>query len=463
MQSHSYPGHIMCTEKTKDLIIAAGKEHWVSARLDLVDAKGKGKLQCYWCSTKVKSGSEPSSRRSLTDQETDVIMRSHVDNITSNDITLNRQVSWMTELLEGLLNELISNGNCRHVELLDTNGEPSGVSNIPWNEVAETLSLPKRQNESSMNAIDKRQISSEVKVQLQNYITTIALAYRSNPFHNFEHACHVVMGTKKLLSTFTKSLESSPSTTAYGITSDPLTQFTILFSALIHDVDHAGVSNAQLVLEKSSLAMFYDNKSVAEQNSVTIAWDLLMQSEFLDLRNAITANGSDLITFRQVLVNSVLATDLFDADLKRLRENRWEQAFASTNTDSDVGCNLRATIIIEHIIQAADVSHTMQHWHVYQKWNKKLFVEMYNAYKAGRAAKDPTHGWYEGELGFFDQYIIPLAKKLKTCGVFGVSCDELLDYAMDNRAEWALKGQAIVDDLIREITTSIISQDEETI
>jgi hypothetical protein len=34
--------------------------------------------------------------------------------------------------------------------------------------------------------------------------------------------------------------------------------------------------------------------------------------------------------------------------------------------------------------------------------------------------------------------------KLKTCGVFGVSCDELLDYATANREEWALKGEEIV-------------------
>lgn len=37
--------------------------------------------------------------------------------------------------------------------------------------------------------------------------------------------------------------------------------------------------------------------------------------------------------------------------------------------------------------------------------------------------------WYKGELGFFDNYIIPLAKKLKDCGVFGVSSDEFLNYA----------------------------------
>ena len=69
---------------------------------------------------------------------------------------------------------------------------------------------------------------------------------------------------------------------------------------------------------------------------------------------------------------------------------------------------------------------------------------MYLAYEMGRSPKDPSDGWYKGELWFFDNYIIPLAKKLKECGVFGVSCDEVLDYANDNRMEWEQKGQEIV-------------------
>ena len=32
----------------------------------------------------------------------------------------------------------------------------------------------------------------------------------------------------------------------YGITSDPLTQFACVLSALIHDADHPGVPNAQV-------------------------------------------------------------------------------------------------------------------------------------------------------------------------------------------------------------------------
>ena len=75
---------------------------------------------------------------------------------------------------------------------------------------------------------------------------------------------------------------------------------------------------------------------------------------------------------------------------------------------------------------------------------------MYRAYKDGRSDKDPSEGWYEGELGFFDYYIIPLAKKLKECGVFGVSSDEYLNYAQANRAEWETKGRRVVADYLAE-------------
>ncbi len=40
--------------------------------------------------------------------------------------------------------------------------------------------------------------------------------------------------------------------------------------------------------------------------------------------------------------------------------------------------------------------------------------------------------------------MIPLAGKLKECGVFGVSSDEYLNYALENRREWAAKGEDVV-------------------
>lgn len=77
--------------------------------------------------------------------------------------------------------------------------------------------------------------------------------------------------------------------------------------------------------------------------------------------------------------------------------------------------------------------------------------EMYTAYKQKRMEKNPAEFWYKGELGFFDGYIIPLAKKLKDCNVFGASSDECLNFAVQNRLEWEARGQEIVALMIEEV------------
>ena len=38
-----------------------------------------------------------------------------------------------------------------------------------------------------------------------------------------------------------------------------------------------------------------------------------------------------------------------------------------------------------------------------------------------------------------------MAEKLKECGAFGVSSDEYLNYALENRREWLNKGEAVVE------------------
>jgi hypothetical protein len=235
----------------------------------------------------------------------------------------------------------------------------------------------------------------------------------------------------------------------YGITSDPLTQFAVVLSALIHDVDHRGVPNGVLAEEDKYLASVYQNKSIAEQNSVDLAWNTLMEDEFEALRSTIFSDISELKRFRQLMVNSVIATDIFDKEQSKIRKDRWAKAFSVAQTDRTTkDIHRMATIVIEHLIQASDVAHTMQHWHVYRKWNERLFEEMYGAYQNGRTKKDPSLGWAKGEIWFFDFYVIPLAKKLKECGVFGVSSDEYLNYALENRQEWEAKGASIVETLV---------------
>lgn len=95
-----------------------------------------------------------------------------------------------------------------------------------------------------------------------------------------------------------------------GITSDPLTQFAVVFSSIIHDADHPGVTNSQLVDEGTQLAKKYKNKSVAEQNSVDKVWNILMDPLYSDLRQCLYTTEEELNRFRQVSVISKLCSKM---------------------------------------------------------------------------------------------------------------------------------------------------------
>lgn len=269
-------------------------------------------------------------------------------------------------------------------------------------------------------------------------------SYQRQPFHNFEHASHVVLSIVKLL--------GKMDAVGHNLSlSDPLTKFTVVLAALIHDVDHPGCPNTQLVQEKHPLALAYDNKTVAEQNSFDLAWDLLMKDCYTELRRTIYCDAAGFNRFREVLVHCIVSTDIMDQDLNRNRKLNWSRNFGSdeikpTDGAAAASVNARKTSILELLLQVSDVAHTMQHWHKYRQWSGRLHEEMYKAYMTGRAANDPMQDLYEGELGFIKFYVIPLSERLDQCGVFGSAGPEYLKYALSNHAEWEAKGQAIAEE-----------------
>jgi 3'5'-cyclic nucleotide phosphodiesterase len=432
----------------------ASDRNWLVQRSEQVQIKGKGSMTTFWCEPYAQPASTPSvSNSSKSD------FQAEFPNAAAPDV-FDRLVEWNVDLfavlLKGIVTKRLSSRAKQSIGSFDLSHVSLATMGKPVDEIVEFIDLSEA-GASFSRLPGVISVPPVIVTQLRLFIEAIARQYQANPFHNFEHASHVVMSTKKLLDRISESIkevkEASPPDAPMltGIMFDPLTQFAILFAALIHDVDHPGVSNAQLVVEQDSLATTYNGKSVAEQNSIDVAWSILMRPEYEDLQGCIFATHSDYARFRQIVVNIVLATDLFDRDLKIMREIRWNKAFAArtepvSSNSIQADSRPRATIIMELIIQASDVSHTMQHFTVYKKWNMCLLTEMYEAFASGRTTKDPLDGWYEGELWFFDNYIIPLAQKLRECSVFGVACDEFLDYAKDNRLEWEVKGRNIVQE-----------------
>lgn len=179
-----------------------------------------------------------------------------------------------------------------------------------------------------------------------------------------------------------KSVASSLHDHTYGIVSCPLTQFACILSALVHDVDHQGVPNSQLIKEEADVAWVYKNKCVAEQNSIDVAWKHLMLDKFKELRSTIYASDVELQRFRQLIVNSVMATDIMDVDLKKLRNARWEKAFLEQDADEDpiVTTNRKATMVIEHLIQVSSCGNTCpQTRHARSRLSTLFFVSAFES------------------------------------------------------------------------------------
>ena len=486
MENSGAHNRIQISEYTADLLTQKGKSSWIKKRLEKVHVKGKGDMQTFWVLSRAESRQKQLKRRikqpvkhedmSIIDESREKSEKSvesfmdeeddfgfHVDSTRMLTKT-QRLVEWNVQVLSGLLQQIVAarsfdsqkSAKEKGLSVLEADIGTDGTVLEEFQPIIELKrfgidDLAKRANPNSID------LGAEVKKELRDFLTEIAKMYRDNAFHNFEHASHVTASVRKLLTRIVSVDESSKSDMkladmaghSYGITSDPMTQFAVVFSALIHDLDHPGVPNAQLVKEKTRSAHFYKNLSIAEQNSVDLAWGILMSPEYATLRSCIYTNEDELKRFRQLVVNTVMATDIADKKLQALRKNRWETAFSadpnSMPKESFIMTeNRKATIVIEHLIQASDVSHTMQHWHIFKRWNEHLFMEMYSAYRNGRSETDPSLGWYKGEIGFFDFYIIPLAKKLDNCGVFGVSSQEYRLYAESNRQQWAREGEEIV-------------------
>jgi class 3 adenylate cyclase len=464
MESTGERGRIQVSQETADLLMAAGKSHWLKARDDMVVAKGKGELKTYWL--------DPTKKRRHTKNHKDIRVQQEIslgngaDQMSATgevpfDAKYARLIDWNVDVLLHHLARVIS---CRsrspsRGSLVNHSSE---VALLPAaiNDVAEVVALPPFDPDASRFRRARPDVSmlQQTRADLHEYVKRIALMYQDVPFHNFEHASHVTLCANKLLNRLINSdeyeTEEELHDSTFGISSDPLTHFAIVFAALIHDADHTGLPNAQLVKDNDALARKFDNRSVAEQNSVHLGWELLMDPRFERLRKCIYQTNVERKRFRQLAINSVMATDIADRQVNENRQTKWDKAFRRSPGEGasvlriQEDMNRKATAVIEHIIQVSDVAHTMQHWHIYRRWNERLFHEMHEAFQSGKVNVDPSTNWYIGELGFFDYYLIPLAMKLKECGVFGASGYEYISYVLKNKKEWERKGRQVVQEMV---------------
>ena len=254
-----------------DLLTQSGKGHWLKQRSDTVYAKGKGELQTFWLVMKndpeANSNSEEttSSGALEADNSSSKILLAelrlstkkepspdlHISAPFAQDDKNARLTKWNTEILKKVLLEIVAHRKALGTVPDDESTMRSmehrflhqGNGKIALDELDDSIALPgnnKRDVEwgrhySAILATTK--LDEKVLTQLHEFVMNIARLYNQNPFHSFEHASHVTMSVCKLLSRINSAERSIDNKDhAYGITSDPITQFSIVLSALIHDV-----------------------------------------------------------------------------------------------------------------------------------------------------------------------------------------------------------------------------------
>ena len=336
---------------------------------------------------------------------------------------LNRLIDWNVDVLLNLLKKVLEKrrkdvGARKRSGSVGSAGSAGSItqkarsSSIDLDMRASALFMAVKGSEDKGGEEDEKDeeivIPFQIQSELKAYVTLVSSMYRDHPFHNFEHASHVMLSITKLLNRITQpnldgiedptneaEIQAKIHEYTFGIASDPLLHFAVAFSALIHDVDHAGVPNNQLMKEDANLSKKYRHKRVAEKHSIRLSWERLMDSDYREFRNCLCPNQYELKRFRNFVVNTgkwmcgaqllyigrlqfqyhfsqvlahqylaiVMATDIADKELNGKRKERWRQCFEEWPDDpTNDDIQRKATIVIEHLIQASDVAHTMQHF-----------------------------------------------------------------------------------------------------
>jgi hypothetical protein len=346
--------------------------------------------------------------------------------VTNEESKDSRLIEWNVDVLSRLLRNIVAKrtvmGDSENISDPSSNVNASkylaaeGESISILKEVKEKIEMPEMEakiffNESKVDA-ESIELSPLVMAQLRAFVMTIETMYHNHPYHNFEHASHVGMSLAVLLSrlanndqevfmTLGGAIESNGKTSSshdsntptreknndgfmkalshhnrtFGISSDPLAQFALVFAALAHEVDHPGAPNRVLIREFSPLVKTYQGRCMAQQHAIQRTWELFSHESFHDLRRAICPTPRELRRFRQIFVTAVMATDFVDREFNERRVERWEQSFNSELLEermkesqtsltlySKVELDRMATLVMEHLMQASVVAHAMQHW-----------------------------------------------------------------------------------------------------
>jgi len=245
--------------------------------------------------------------------------------------------------------------------------------------------------------------------KLYALIKSVYLHHRDNAYHNCHHACHVLLNTYRFLSPMFACIPQ-------------IDVLIVLLSALCHDLDHAGVTNAVLINKKNDLASKY-SFSQLENHSIDEAFLLFANPETNILENLSDQDKGLLITSFKDLI---LSTDIGNQDRGAFIRKEWENYFAKNidekeetkkgetkeenqeNLNKIFVDNFQCRLALYRVLlMIADIGIVCELKSVYAHWVVNLFKE-----SSTFDTLVPIN-YYQGQEKFLKFYAAPMIEKLK--------------------------------------------------
>jgi len=223
--------------------------------------------------------------------------------------------------------------------------------------------------------------------KLRRFIAEVENVYRDNPYHCFKHAVDVTHTTYRFIQLVRQHVNLSQ-----------IEMFALLVAALVHDMDHPGVTNAYLIATRDPLALMYNDESVLENLHLERFFSLCHNKDDANILSAF-----DEATYRRVrrsIISCVMHTDMAHHFklVSRLNEIVTLSKTNNVITGSPMKQNVNQDrdsapagtamgsfktdeerqLMMNIILHCADISNAVKPNKLYVKWATRVIEEFFN-------------------------------------------------------------------------------------
>lgn len=134
----------------------------------------------------------------------------------------------------------------------------------------------------------------------------------------------------------------------------PLASSSLLFSGLMHDIDHPGWSNMFEINSQSELSIIYNDSSVLENHHSATAFKLLASQK----TNIFSSLGrEEFMFFRKSVITGILATDIKNhfVVIKKIEGKIKDDFFYPSSMGEDEQCIEDYYLLLKLLTHTADL------------------------------------------------------------------------------------------------------------